>query len=237
MVTPRSVGHAILVAMAAIALPFSNAAAQCPVTNSTSGASPWSDAQMSRWATEHWYAAGNLPQGDQCRPILETAAEGIENAWSTCGIWWVDPFVLGGEAGAMPNTLGQDTALILINSRLQPPAGGAEGQMPDPHPSAQPGDSVGTREVVTHEALHASFHPTYFGRGLSNLTWEAAARTDAALCAHLVDFTAIFDVWGTGAAASSPERAGFQGVALAAIIVGIVGGWGIARRRRIAAGG
>lgn len=172
----------------------------------------------------------------QCKPILSKAGLGIENARNTCGIWWVDPTVLGSEPGFMPNTPGRDTALIMINSQLQPPAGGVGGQMPDPHPSAQPGDSVGTGEVVTHEGLHASFDPTYFGRGLLNLAWETAAGNDAAMCASLVDYTVLFDVRRTGAVASPPERAGLQGVVLAAIIVGIAGGWGAVRRRRVVVG-
>lgn len=55
--------------------------------------------------------------------------------------------------------------------------------MQDPHPSTQPGDSVGLGETVTHEALHATLSPMYFTlRHLLNSVQETRARSHAQLC-------------------------------------------------------
>lgn len=231
MVTP---GSALLRgAIVAIALGLSPVAAgaQCPsYLQNKERYTEWPDSWVSNWAHAHSSASLEALEGGDafCADVLADAAMGLTNALADCGVWWVDPNYMGIQEGAMPAHIGapNDTlALILINGKLRPAGDGSESRMGDSH-TATPYDSVGTREVVTHEALHASFEPIYFGRELLDAAWETNARDNARLCSRLVHLP---DIMGSSVA-------GLRG-ALAAIIAGIMlAGWGIARRRRIAAG-
>ena len=206
--------------------------AQCPsFLNNDARYTRWPDAFVTSYAFEHVLAAGEANKhGDaHCAVVLEDAATGLMNTRGEgCGVWWVDPtYLRAGDVGAMPSDIGapDDTlALILINGQLEPLNGGGERHM------AVDNDSVGTTEAVTHEALHASFNPRYFGRGISDIDWQAlesTSRSDAAMCAPYVHFPAVLG--------SSPEQAGFRGVTLAvvlaAVLAAIAGGWGISGHR------
>lgn len=105
----RRVNPAIAIALGVGIVP-ATAAAQCPTLSNAF--SRWSSSQEASMATAHGNAADNLPPGDACIAVLDSAASGITRAANTCGIWWApNSGPLYGNPGAMPSNLGPDNAL------------------------------------------------------------------------------------------------------------------------------
>ena len=160
-------------------------------------------------------------ESHECYDILSAAHAGAQKASETCGIWWVGQGALGdwGVAKGPPDT-PEGTSTIALSKYYQSPA--------------QPITPPDLRNVMVHEAAHASLRRNYFRlRGMSESAWNALhelIRQRAGQCHSLVTHPGL-GMRMAGVSLPFARTGVLWEPALA--ILGVAGlAWGVARRKK-----